>query len=138
VEKELLILPGKEVELTRLMRNKSVLEEMYLLLRSKYEEYRITEAVQAAGISIVDKAVVPTSPVKPKKTQNVAIAGMLGLMIGVGLTLLIEFLDTTLKTPEDIERYLGLPVVGSIPVFDTNGQSKTRRQHKRSRRELSM
>jgi succinoglycan biosynthesis transport protein ExoP len=134
VEKDLANLPGKEVELTRLMRNQSVLEEMYMLLRSKHEEYRITEAVQAAGISIVDKAVAPNSPVKPKKKQNVAIAGMLGLMIGVGLTLLIEFLDTTLKTPEDIERYLGIPVVGSIPVFDANGQSKHRRKSHRSRR----
>jgi succinoglycan biosynthesis transport protein ExoP len=118
VERSLTGLPNKEVQLSRLIRNQSVLEQMYLLLKNKYEEYRITEAVKAAGVTVIDRAITPQSPVKPKKKLNVAIAGFLGLFVGLGLVFVMEFLDTTLKSAEDVERLLGLPVLGRIPEVD--------------------
>jgi succinoglycan biosynthesis transport protein ExoP len=118
VERSLTGLPNKEVQLSRLIRNQSVLEQMYLLLKNKYEEYRITEAVKAAGVTIIDRAITPRAPVKPKKKLNVAIAGFLGLFVGLGLVFVMEFLDTTLKSAEDVERLLGLPVLGRIPEVD--------------------
>ena len=48
--------------------------------------------------------------------MNIAIAGVLGIMLGIGLVFLVEYLDNTIKTPEDIERYVGLPVLGIIPM----------------------
>ncbi len=131
VDLSLSSLPEKEVRLTRLVRNQSVMEQLYLLLKNKYEEYRITESVKAAGVSIVDRAVTPQNPVKPRKKLNVAIAGFLGIFISVGLVFLLEFFDTTLKTAEDVERCLGLPILGRIPKVEDEKKMKYRR-HKQT------
>lgn len=70
------------------------------------------------SVSIVDKAVAPADPVKPKKKQNILIAFAVGLMASVGLALLLEFLDNTIKNAKDVEDILGLPVLGEIPLYD--------------------
>ena len=78
---------------------------------------KVTEIMQVENVQIIDKAEVPKSPIKPNKKMNLAIAGVLGLMIGFGLAFIIEYFDDTIKTPDDIQKYLDLPVVGTIPVF---------------------
>lgn len=75
--------------------------------------------VYSAGeVKIMDKGELPKSPVKPRKTLNIAIAFVLGLMVSVGLSFLLEYMDSTLKTSEDVKKYLDLPVLGTIPVHD--------------------
>lgn len=54
------------------------------------------------------------SPVKPQKMLNIAIAAVVGLMIGVGIAFLLEYLDTTMKTEQDVEELLGLPILGIV------------------------
>ncbi len=66
-------------------------------------------------MSTIDVAKVPESPVAPNKVMNIAIATVLGMMVSVGLVFVLEFLDRTYKTPTDIERHLGLPILGAIP-----------------------
>jgi capsular polysaccharide biosynthesis protein len=66
-------------------------------------------------IQIMDRAQIPNEPVKPKKTLNVAIAFFLGLIVSVGISFLLEYQDNTIKTEDDIDRYLELPVIGVIP-----------------------
>src|SRR5690625_2830158 len=68
------------------------------------------------NVNVLNAAVLSANPtpVSPNLTLNVAIAFVLGGMVGVGLAFLIEYLDTTIKTEEDVERYLGLPVMGVI------------------------
>jgi capsular polysaccharide biosynthesis protein len=58
--------------------------------------------------------------VRPNLATNIAIAVVLGMMLGVGIIFLIEFLDNTIKTAEDVQKYLDLPVLGVIPGFDNN------------------
>ena len=135
-ERSLAGLPSKEVQLSRLIRNQSVLEQMYLLLKNKYEEYRIAEAVKAAGVTVIDRAITPRSPVKPKKKLNMVIGGFLGVFVGLGLAFVWESLDTTLKAVEDVERWLGLPVLGRIPEVDARG-AHSRRSRRRQRRSES-
>lgn len=96
------------------------------MLKNKYEEYRITEAVKAVGISIVDRAVTPQDPVKPRKMLNAAIVRFFGLFISIGLVFLLEFYGTTLKTAEDVECCLRLPILGWIPQIEDN-KKKTKR-----------
>jgi capsular polysaccharide biosynthesis protein len=103
---------------------------MYLLLKNKYEEYRIAEAVKAAGVTVIDRAITPRSPVKPKKKLNVAIGGFLGVFVGLGLVFVLEFLDTTLKSAEDVERWLELPVLGRIPEVDVRQLRSSRRSRR--------
>ncbi len=67
-------------------------------------------------ITIMDKGELPKSPVKPRKTLNIAITFILGLMVSTGISFLLEYMDSTIKTPDDIKRYLDLPVLGTIPM----------------------
>lgn len=69
-------------------------------------------------VKIMDKGELPKSAVKPKKALNIAIAFFLGLMVSIGLSFLLEYIDSTLKTAEDVKRNLDLPVLGTIPVHD--------------------
>jgi len=68
-------------------------------------------------VSVIEDASVPRTPVRPRKTINLAISVLVGLVVGVGVALVIEYFDTTVKTPDDVERYLGLPVIGIVPQF---------------------
>ncbi|MGM0804988.1 MAG: YveK family protein [Bacillota bacterium] len=64
------------------------------------------------------------SPIKPKPLLNIAIALVVGLMAGVGIAFLLEYLDNTIKTEEDIQKVLGLPVLGSIPKMSIEDEKK--------------
>lgn len=71
--------------------------------------------VPNGNIQIIESVEMPEKPVSPNKKMNIAIAFALGLMVGVGLSLLLEFLDNTFKTKEQVERELEIPVIGTIP-----------------------
>lgn len=73
------------------------------------------------NVQILDPAQLPTSPDSPKPKLNMAIAFFLGLMVSVGVIFLLEYLDNTVKSPDDIEKLLGVSVIGTIPfVTDAN------------------
>lgn len=76
---------------------------------------KATKAIPGGEVQILDKAQVPEKPIKPKKKLNVAIAFFLGLVISIGVSFLLEYMDNTIKTDEDITKILDLPVVGVIP-----------------------
>lgn len=78
----------------------------------------VKSIMKVDNVSTIDTAKVPVNPVSPNKMMNIAIAGVLGLMVSVGLVFVLEFLDRTYKTPADIERHLGLPIIGAIPDLE--------------------
>jgi len=71
----------------------------------------------ALRVSLVEPALTPTAPIRPRTRLNVALGLLLGLMLGVGLACLREFLDRSVKTPEELEVAVSAPVVGTIPPF---------------------
>lgn len=79
----------------------------------------IKNFIRLDNVRVVDPAVVPHQPVKPRPLLNTAIALMLGLMTALGLAFLLEYMDVTIRTPEDVERHLGVPVIGIIPVIES-------------------
>jgi len=83
-------LPDKELRLARLERAVRVSEDMYLLLLEKYQEARINEVMEFRDVRIIDKALAPDEPIKPRKMLNLAIGGILGLMLGVMLVFFME------------------------------------------------
>jgi uncharacterized protein involved in exopolysaccharide biosynthesis len=128
VEVELASIPEKEMDIARLARNQRVNEEIYVMLRSKYEEMRISEAMKVSGIYVVDEAIVPTAPIKPRKLLNTAIAGILGSFVGVGIAFILEQMDTTFKTLEEVEQAVSAPILGVIPDFTS--VKRKRKRHK--------
>lgn len=75
----------------------------------------VVSMLMIENVQVIDKAELPTNPIKPRPILNMAIAGVLGVMISVFLVLLLEYIDNTIKTPSDVEKYLDLPVIGMIP-----------------------
>lgn len=78
----------------------------------------ITELMKIDNVQIIDEAEVPTNPIKPNKKLNVLIAAVLGAMIGLGIVFLMEYLDNTFKSPTDVEKHLGLSIIGVIPLIE--------------------
>ena len=89
-EKSLEELPDQELRLARLERAVKVSENIYLILLEKYQEARINEVMEFIDIRIIDKALAPDEPIKPRKMLNLAIGGILGLMMGVMLAFFME------------------------------------------------
>ena len=76
------------------------------------------DLVPNGNMRIIESVEIPENPVAPNKVMNVAIAFMLGLMVSVGLVFLMEYMDNTYKTKEQLERELNIPVIGIIPELD--------------------
>ncbi|HOL14267.1 MAG TPA: GNVR domain-containing protein, partial [Bacillota bacterium] len=123
-------LPEKEMELARLTRDYQVTESIYTMLLQTREEYRIQEAMQTANIQVIDRAIVPNSPVSPRKLMNVAVASFLGLFLAAMLAFLFEYLDNTLVTKQDVEEYLELTVLAAIPEIASGGDMRGSKKKK--------
>ncbi len=76
----------------------------------------VSEIMRIENVSIIDPALTSTSPIKPRPMLNIAIAGVLALMVGFFLVFMLEYLDNTIKTPMDIERNLEITLLGTVPV----------------------
>jgi tyrosine-protein kinase Etk/Wzc len=115
IQRELEKLPAKEVELARLERKAKVNEEIYTLLLTRSKEAQISEASEIGDIRIVDPAELPEKPVKPKKRLNALLGLILGLSLGLSMAFVVEYLDDSIKTWDDIKDGIDLPLLGSIP-----------------------
>jgi capsular exopolysaccharide synthesis family protein len=113
LEDSISVLPEMELRLARLERNWNVSENIYLMLRTKYEEVRIAEAGQVGNVTIIDTA-LPGGMIKPNRKRNLILGIFAGLAAGIGFIFLKEQLDSSIKNPEDIEK-LNIPVIGVIP-----------------------
>ncbi|MBN1043586.1 capsular biosynthesis protein [Clostridium botulinum] len=91
-----------------------VAKDVVKLITSQFVQ-SATELISNGNVKVIEEVRTPEQPVSPNKKLNIAIAFLLGLMISVGLSFLIEFMDNTFKTKEQVENILELPVIGVIP-----------------------
>ncbi len=110
-------IPAKEVALARMVRNTTVLGDLSTLLQTKLKEAQISEAVNDPSAQVVDRAIRPERPVSPRKGLNLAIATMLGMIIGLAGIFGKELLDTKVHSREDLQKVAPVPVLGVIPHF---------------------
>lgn len=113
-EYRLSVLPEKALELARLERRLQVDQATYIMMNQKLEETRISEAGQKENVRILDYAIEPDAPVKPKVRINLILGVLLGLGLGVGLSFVLEYLDNSVKSVEELER-TGMNVLATIP-----------------------
>ena len=116
--------PEKELQLGRLLRDKAVGDNIYTMLLQKREESKITEAEKIGNIRIIDPARIPKTPIKPRKVLNLIIGLIVGFSFGIGLSFLIESFDKSIKTTEEVEEYINLPVFSTIPKIQSNSNNK--------------
>lgn len=77
------------------------------------------ELIPNGNVQVIQKPQLPEHPVSPNKKLNILIAFVLGFMVGVGIVLLMEYLDNTFKSREELEKTLDLPIIGAIPDYDS-------------------
>src|SRR6266498_2579284 len=100
----------KEIELLNLQRESDSNQQLYEAVLKRLKETGVTGGLETNNVSVIEEAPVPLAPIRPRKTINLIVSVLVGLFVGVGVALTIEYFDTTVKTPDDVERYLGLPV----------------------------
>ena len=106
------------------IQNKKTLLDSLLRRESETGVEARLKGLRTSNIRVVDRARVPVRPSSPNKKRNLILALLLGLGGGVGLALLFDFLDNSVKTSEDVERYAGLPTLGVVPKFTLQGADK--------------
>jgi uncharacterized protein involved in exopolysaccharide biosynthesis len=107
---------SKELQYSIHKRNVDTNQKLYDTLLSKVKESNLMGNLDVSNIRIAEKAPLPVSPIKPKKKLNAILSVVLGLLAGIGLSFFWEYLDRSLRTEEDIERYLALPVLSVVPL----------------------
>lgn len=129
----------QSLELLRLKRSKEVYENIYNILLEKTEEQRILSASSGTGIKVVDIARMPEKPIPKNETRYYILGIIMGLVLGVGFALILEFNDTTIKSNEDIERFLKLTVLGTIPhiTYNKKQDMKLKRSSSKSKKALT-
>jgi len=101
-------------------------KQLYDGLLEKLKEAGITAGLRSSNIRIVDPALVPTAPSRPQRARNILLAFLVGLVGGVGLAIFREYLDNTVKSPDDIESLTGLPSLAVVPALPSSNGHKGR------------
>jgi len=115
---DVLDLRDRSIQYNILQRELDTTRTLYEGLLQRYKEVGVTGSVTANNISIVDIATPPREPSKPNMLMNMALAALLGLGLGLLAALVLEALDETLATPDDVEKKLGVPVLGVVPLLE--------------------
>jgi len=92
--------------------------KLFDVLVERLREVDLTADYAKTNVEVADAAEVPRLPVKPRKLRATVLSVLLGLFLGVGAAFLVEYLDDTVKTPEDLETKAGIPVLGFVPAMD--------------------
>jgi len=116
------------VEYNILKREAEADKTLYDGLMTKLKEVDISSALRSSNIRVIDPAMIPAYPSRPAKARNIALAFLVGLVGGIGLALLREYLDNTVKTPDDIETLARLPSLAVVPQF-TGSNGNNSRKH---------
>jgi capsular exopolysaccharide synthesis family protein len=123
IDRRLEAAKGDEAQLTKefrpYMREKRDLETLVRLreiMMTKITQEEIDGAIsKKSSVEVIDEALPGLKPIKPRKALNIALGAIAGIILGVGLAFFIEYLDTSVKTIDDVEQALGAPVLGVIP-----------------------
>lgn len=110
-----------DTERTRLETSLAQYRNTYSTLVSNYQQLKLAEARATNNIVIAEPAAVPESPIRPRTRTNVLLAIIGGALLALGVVFLIEYLDDTIKTPDDVSRVSGLSTLGAIARLKDSG-----------------
>ena len=110
-------LSERMVQYSILKREAEANKALYDGLLTKLKEAGLSAGLRSSNIRVVDPAMVPTYPARPAKARNIVLSFLVGLVGGIGLALLREYMDNTVKSPDDIETLARLPSLAVVPAF---------------------
>ena len=109
-------------QLVQLQSTLGLYQQIYINLLNSLETIRLARLQNTPNIVQIEPASVPGTPIRPRTIMNTVLAAVVGLMLAVGIIFLVEYLDDTLKTPDEVERALGVPVLGFIADMQYKGK----------------
>jgi succinoglycan biosynthesis transport protein ExoP len=118
-------LPRLEQQQLQLQRQLMVAQTTYQELLRQFQLVQVMENQNVGNARIISEALVPEIAVSPKKPLNLALGGFLGLLLGAGTALLLESMNQTLKNIEEANRFLGFPLLGTIPQYGEKKRKNT-------------
>ena len=95
-------------------------KQFYELLLKKLQEASLSSGISVSEVQIVDYGIASTSPIKPKRMQNIIFAIVFGIIGGIGAAFFTDYMDNTIKTAEDVDKNLGVPLLDIVPLSSTN------------------
>jgi succinoglycan biosynthesis transport protein ExoP len=110
-------LNDKESQYQNLQREVESNQQLYDSVVKRLKETGVAGGLENSNVRIVEEATAPGAPIRPRKAWNLGLSLVAGLVLAFGVAFGLEYLDTTVKTPDDVERYLGLSVIGVVPAF---------------------
>jgi uncharacterized protein involved in exopolysaccharide biosynthesis len=110
-------LNDKESQYQNLQREVESNQQLYDSVVKRLKETGVAGGLENSNVRIVEEATAPGAPIRPRKAWNLGLSIVAGLILAFGTAFALEYLDTSVKTPDDVERYLGLSVIGIVPAF---------------------
>ena len=112
------------IQYTIMKREAETNQNLYNMLLQRMKEAGVSAGLRASNIHIVDQALPPLAPVRPRPLTNIAISLVVGLVLGITCAFVQEFMDTTVKTPVHVEQATGMLSLGIIPMLDRRTGSR--------------
>lgn len=116
--KNLSVLKDKLVQYNILLKDAESYQQLYNTMLQRTKDVGVSEKIEGSGIRVLDKAYPPQKPFRPKTQKDVITSIFLSFLLGYGLILFIEYLDSSMRSAEDVSSYLDLPFLGYIPSCD--------------------
>jgi polysaccharide biosynthesis transport protein len=107
----------KEIQYQSLQRESDANQQLYEAVLKRMKETGITGGLETNNVRVVENATAPTVPVRPRRAFNLVMSIAVGLVLAAAAVLAVEYFDTTIKSPDDVERVLGVPLIAVVPVF---------------------
>lgn len=122
--KDVQVLSETEQQYLSLLRDARVAQEIYVMLAKRLEEAKVAEVAVSTEVQVVDDPTLPEKPIKPKKALTLVLSFLLGLFGSSGFVIARELMNRTIKTSDDVETYLGLPVLAQVPSNESLNEAK--------------
>ena len=122
LRREARALNEREAQAVALQRERDSFEELQATVLKRIKETGLTGALTTSNIRVVEPATVPTYPIRPRTNLIWTLAAVCGLALGIGAAFVTDSLDTRVRSADEIERVLGVPILGTVPSFRARGK----------------
>jgi uncharacterized protein involved in exopolysaccharide biosynthesis len=123
LRREARMLNEREAQALALQNEKDSAEELQATVLKRMKETGLASALNTTNIRVAEAATLPTLPIRPQTRLIVALSAICGLALGIGAAFVTESLDNRVRSPEDIERLLAVPILGVVPAFRAKAQA---------------